>query len=329
MKKGLIILALVLMALAGCAPATPAPVVYNIGTASVTSIGRRDITAEAPGRIRVDVTTATVVLDQDGKFVTVILDTAQNEGTFGADGVVIASEAQPTKRERGAEYNMVANSPIGKEWYQQVEAFEAWLVGKTLADMQAIPLEEGRVKPGEDLRSSISIRMGSFFEAIEKAVAAAVEVTGVATVGAESVSSIRPRNATAELPGRIQVNTIFSAVARDADGKVLHVFIDHAQNEGTFGVDGVILATDPVGTKGERGAEVGMAANSPIGKEWFEQIDALEAWMIGKTIDEVKALPLEEDRIKPGEDLRASVSVRMGSYLATFDKIVERARTLD
>ena len=32
-----------------------------------------------------------------------------------------------------------------------------------------------------------------------------------------------------------------------------------------------------------------MKAASPIGKEWYEQIAAFEAWAKGKTVDEIKA----------------------------------------
>ena len=329
MKKGLIVIALAFMTLAGCAPAAPQPVTYKVGTASVTTIGKRDATAEVPGRVQVNVTTATVVLDKDGKFVDVFIDVAQNEGTFGTDGVVIANTPVATKREKGAAYNMKQASAIGKEWDEQIMAFETWLVGKTLADMKAIPLTEGRVSEGEDLRSSISVRMGDYFTAIEKAVAAAVEVTGVASIGSESVTTIGKRDATAEVPGRIQVNTTFVAVALDADGKVLHAFIDVAQNEGTFGTDGVVIANTPVATKREKGAAYNMKQASAIGKEWDEQIMAFETWLVGKTLADMKAIPLTEGRVSEGEDLRSSISVRMGDYLAALDKAFNSTRTLD
>jgi len=326
MKKILILIAVAIMTLSGCAPAAPAPVVSKVGTASVTTIGKRDATAEVPGRVQVNVTTATVVLDKDGKFVSVVFDVAQNEGTFGIDGVVIANTPVATKKEKGAAYNMKASSAIGKEWDEQIFALEAWMVGKTLAEVKALPVVEGRVKEGEDLRSSVSVRIVDYMAALEKAVAAAVEVTNLAKIGAESVTTIGKRDATAEVPGRVQVNTTFTAVVLDTDGKVLHVFFDVAQNEGTFGIDGVVIANTPVATKREKGAAYNMKASSAIGKEWDEQIFALEAWMIGKTLTEVKALPIEEGKVKEGEDLRSSVSIRVGDYWAAFEKAYNAAK---
>ncbi len=67
---------------------------------------------------------------------------------------------------------------------------------------------------------------------------------------------------------------------------------------------------------------------SAIGKEWNEQIAALEVWMVGKTSAEVKALPLTEGKIKDGEDLKSSVSVTVTDHLAAFEKAVAAAKDL-
>ena len=43
-----------------------------------------------------------------------------------------------------------------------------------------------------------------------------------------------------------------------------------------------------------------MRRASAIGKEWFEQIAEFEKWMIGKTVDEVKASKVKERCCPPG-----------------------------
>ena len=322
MKKGLILIALTLMTLAGCAPATPDPVVSKVGTASVTSVQPRAVTAEVTGRIRVNVTTATVMLDKDGKFVSVNIDVAQNDGTFDATGVVLTADAAPTKKEKGDAYNMKGSSAIGKEWYEQIAALEEWMIGKTLAEVKALPVTDGKIT--SDLKSSVSVTVTDYLAAVEKAVDAAVELQDVAKVGAHSVSTIQKRDASAETAGRIRVNTTYVGVALDADGKVLHVFIDVAQNDGLFGVDGVVLTADAAPTKKEKGDAYNMKGSSAIGKEWYEQIAALEEWMIGKTLAEVKALPVTDGKIT--SDLKSSVSITVTDYLAAFEKAYNAAK---
>ena len=325
MKKLLVLAIVALAVMAGCTKANP---VYKVGVGSVSSVQPRAAVAETAGRIHVNTTIATVVLDKDGKFVSVEIDVAQQDGTFDVLGAIVKAEAAPTKKEKGDAYGMKANSGIGKEWYEQAEALEAWMVGKTLAEVKALPLVDGEIKDGEDLKSSVTITVTDYLAAVEKAVANAVELENVAKVGGASVSSVQPRAAVAETAGRIRVNVTVAAVALDKDGKVVAAMIDVAQNDGTFDVLGAVVKAEAAPTKKEKGAAYGMKANSAIGKEWFEQIAALEAWMAGKTLTEVKALPLVDGAIKDGEDLKSSVSVTVTDYLAAFEKAVGAAKDL-
>lgn len=229
MKKILILFALTFITLATLSGCAPKPVVTKVGTASISSIIPTAATAEAVGRLSVNVTTATVMLDTDGKFISVVFDVAQNNPNFDVTGVVTNAEPELTKKEKGANYGMIGASTIGKEWYQQVEALEAWLVGKTLAEAKALPVVEGRVAESEDLRSSVSIRVGEFMTVLEKAVAAAVELSDVAKIGAVTNTTIQPTNATpavgevAAIDGRLRVNTTIATVALDKEGRLLHV----------------------------------------------------------------------------------------------------------
>jgi len=325
MKKLLLLAIVALTVMAGCTKANP---VYKVGVGSVTTIQPRAATAEVVGRVRVNTTFATVVLDKDGKFVSVEIDVAQNDGTFDATGVIVAANAAKTKKEKGAEYGMKAQSKIGKEWDEQVKALEAWMIGKTLAEVKALPLVDGYVKDGEDLKSSVTVTVTDYLAAVEKAVANAVELQNVAKVGGASFTTVQPRAAAAETAGRIRVNVTVAAVALDKDGKVVASMIDVAQNDGTFDVAGAIVAANAAKTKKEKGAEYGMKAQSKIGKEWNEQIASLEAWMAGKTLTEIKALPLVDGYVKDGEDLKSSVTVTVTDYLASFEKAYNAAKDL-
>lgn len=173
MKKLLLLAIVALTVMAGCTKANP---VYKVGVGSVTSVQPRAAVVETAGRIRVNTTIATVVLDKDGKFVSVVIDVAQQDGTFDVAGAIVKAEAAPTKKEKGAAYGMKAQSAIGKEWFEQIAALEAWMAGKTLTEVKALPLVEGAIKDGEDLKSSVSVTVTDYLAAFEKAVGAAKDL---------------------------------------------------------------------------------------------------------------------------------------------------------
>ena len=353
MKKLLVLLVVGLLAvtsLTGCA----APKTYKFGTGSYTTVSAKPAVAAAEatkdaaaveaadGRVQVTSVYAAVLLDDAGKIVYVDIDAAQNQGTFDATGAVVKAEAAPTKTEKGDDYGMKGNSEIGKEWFEQMAALEAYFVGKTLDEIKAIETYEKdashkAVPAGEDLKTSVSISIEGYVAAVEKAVANAVEVKGVAKVGVGSVASVSGKAAVAAVeatkdaaaveaaPGRIQTNVTFTGVAFDKDGKVLVALLDVAQNQGTFDATGAIVKAEAAPTKQEKGADYGMKGASAIGKEWNEQANALTAYFVGKTADEVAAIAIDAEGVTTVEDLKTSVSVGIDEYLASFAKAVANA----
>ena len=328
MKKLLVLVVVGLLALTGltgCAAKT-----YKFGTGSSTTVSGRAATAEAAGHVQVTSVYAAVLLDDAGKIVYVDIDAAQNQGTFDAMGAVVAAEAAPTKTEKAGDYGMKGNSAIGKEWFEQMAALEAYMVGKTIEEIKAIPVEEKdashtAVPTGEDLKTSVSISIEGYVAAVEAAVKNAVEVKGVAKVGVGSVTSVSGRAATADAAGRIQTNVTFMGVAMDKDGKVLVSLLDVAQNQGTFDATGAIVKAEAAPTKKEKGADYGMKGNSAIGKEWFEQAAGLEAYLVGKTAAEVEAIKTDGEGVPVAEDLKTSISVGIDEYLDAFAKAVANA----
>ena len=328
MKKLLVLVVVGLLALTGltgCAAKT-----YKFGTGSSTTVSGRAATADAAGRVQVTSVYAAVLLDDAGKIVYVDIDAAQNQGTFDAMGAVVAAEAAPTKTEKAGDYGMKGNSAIGKEWFEQMAALEAYMVGKTIEEIKAIPVEEKdashtAVPTGEDLKTSVSISIEGYVAAVEAAVKNAVEVKGVAKVGVGSVTSVSGRAATADAAGRIQTNVTFMGVAMDKDGKVLVAQLDVAENQGTFDTMGAIVKAEAAPTKKEKGADYGMKGASAIGKEWFEQAAGLEAYLVGKTAAEVEAIEIDAEGVPVAEDLKTSISVGIDEYLAAFAKAVANA----
>ncbi len=81
-------------------------------------------------------------------------------------------------------------------------------------------------------------------------------------------------------------------------------------------------------TKGELGAEYGLADASDIGKEWYEQAAALAAYVIGKTADEVQGIAMNEQEHPADADLKASVTISIGGYIRTIIEAMENAEEL-
>ena len=61
-----------------------------------------------------------------------------------------------------------------KEWYEQATAYEAFLVGKTAADIKGVALEDG--KPAGDLASSVTITVTGLQDSVLKSIEKAVDL---------------------------------------------------------------------------------------------------------------------------------------------------------
>ncbi|WP_232696401.1 hypothetical protein [Brevibacillus daliensis] len=160
-----------------------------------------------------------------------------------------------------------------------------------------------------------------------------VAAGGIAKIGLGTITSIgKSKDAEGDKGPLGQVDTIIIAAAFDKDGKVIKVDIDNAQTKVEFDKN-LQLATDVNGefkTKQELGDEYGMKKASTIGKEWYEQANALGQWMQGKTIDEIKAMKTtkrdDAHQAVPDEaDLTSSVTITVESYIAAVEKAYNNA----
>ena len=127
MKKILMFVACAVMAFALVACGSEE---YKFGMGVVTSLE-----SSKTGTAQVDATVAVVVTDKDGKIVACRIDVAQNKATV-TDGVANVPTSFKTKMEKQDEYGMAGKVDNDKngvmlEWYEQVYAFEKYVVGKT------------------------------------------------------------------------------------------------------------------------------------------------------------------------------------------------------
>lgn len=138
--------------------------------------------------------------------------------------------------------------------------------------------------------------------------------------------------ATAEKAGAAQVNTTVCSLVLDAEGKIKSVTWDVQQSKIQFSAEGKpVDLPEELLTKLEKGEAYGMAKASEIGKEWFEQIAAFAEYATGKTVDEVLNIPVYErdanhKQVPDVEELKASVTITVGDYLASLKKAAENAK---
>lgn len=141
----------------------------------------------------------------------------------------------------------------------------------------------------------------------------------------------KANDATATAAGVIQADTVMAAVSIDANGKILSVTIDKVQPKATFDAAGkaTLKVDTEIKTAVELGADYGMLKASGIKKEWNEQMNSLGAWMVGKTIEQVKAMKTttKNGSAYPDEaDLKTSVTVSVDGYIKVVEEAVKNAK---
>lgn len=290
------LLAISMLAMFGCSKS--ATLKFGAGV-YVTAPSTTDATADKEGTGKVDVTVAAVTIDADGKIVACALDTASNTVKFTADGKAVANNEFKTKYELGADYNMVTYGGATKEWFEQADAFEALVAGKTLAEVKAL-LAEGNKGTDEVINAGCTVMINEFVGAIEKAYNAAVDsdVTAKDTLKVTAATEQTCTDATAEKDGSNKVATTVFAAALDADGKVVAASSDCVEVAFTFDAKGAATldTAKAVASKKEQGANYGMVAYAGSAKEWFEQAAAFDAACVGKTATEIAGLMGEDGK---------------------------------
>lgn len=296
MKKLICVLLSVLMlatavAFVGCDKA-PATVKMGLGVYTATPT-TTDASEDKDGQGKVAITAAVITVDAEGKVVACQLDTADLTVKFTLDGKAVANDGFKTKYEQGKDYNMVTYGGAAKEWFEQADAFEAFVVGKTLDEIKAL-VAEGNKGNSDVIAAGCTIMIHEFVGAIEKAFANLTDSAATAESALKLGMNVEQTtaDATEEKDGSNQVETTIFAAAVDAEGKVLVAASDCVQVKFTFNATGAstLDTTKAISSKREAGANYGMVTYGGATKEWFEQADAFNALCVGKTATEIKAL---------------------------------------
>ena len=304
MKKvlALALAAAMSLSMVACGSSEPAApeVTYKTGLGAVVEVAPTNETAEAGASAQVTTTIAAVTFDSNDVIVSIDIDAAQQTANFDLEGKLAGEIDCRTKAEKQYDYNMKTFMPTAVgEWFEEVEAFEAWATGKTLAEVVGMEFTTNAVgytdtPADEDLKAGCTMSMTAFLGAIQKAYDNAIATTGVpAKTGLGVVTSAKVVEETAEAGASVQMNTNMMAVAVDAEGVIVAAQLDVAQQKVAFDLDGVAGETD-LRTKVEKEGDYGMKGVSAIGKEYFEQSKAFTEWMAGQTVAAVVEMPTYE-----------------------------------
>ena len=295
-------------------PQTPAEKTYTLSLAvdeGFSTVSRGGVTAIA----------LAIVTDADGKIVAARLDSVQPKFALNADkNDVVEVSRVDTKVELGDAYTGMSDS-----WKDEAAAFEAFLVGKTAAEVAALEF----VVDGEDAGLVAGCTMIQSMPAFKALVAEAFAYTRkvtfktseTVTLGLAIDAKVAKANIKVDgvtVPGG-KISADFAAVAI-AGGKVVAAMIDSAEGEYTLSISEGKLTVGLnkyAGTKNEQGDAYD--AYSPMGSgRWYAQAQYFANTAVGKTVADLANLSTEA--------VEGSCSIYTGGYKAVIVRAAGYAR---
>lgn len=306
---------------------------YKLGMGVVLSTD-----SSGTGNAQVDATVAAVVTDAAGKIVACRLDCAQSKMNV-TDGAVDPAATFLTKMEKGDAYGMVAYGNAIAEWDAQAKAFEAYVVGKTAAEVQGIETvtnDSGHnVSVDEKLLAGCTMDITDFIAAVVKACndakGAAFKSDGKFTLGVAAITVADESVAATEAEdGVVKMYTEFGAAAVGADGKVLAATTDATQPQIAINAAGEIGETKFKGTKMELGADYGMVAYGNAVAEWDAQARAFADYTVGKTAADIRGIETVMNdtghNVSVDEKLLATCTMDISGMMDVIARAVDYAR---
>lgn len=134
-------------------------------------------------------------------------------------------------------------------------------------------------------------------------------------------------NATAEKNGQYEILSNVCALVLDDNGVIVDVWFDVAQTKVAFNAAGEVQteAGTVVKSKFELKEAYGMSTYAQT-NEWYVQARALEQYCIGKTVEEVLAMPLTSSGAPDVADLKTSCTIGVYELLEALAAAAVNAR---
>ncbi len=293
------------------------------GLAILTSVS-----GSTTGEAKYESTMVAVLVDDNGVIHDCLIDGLSTSLKF-ENGQITSdiTTAPKTKNELGADYGMVAWAGAVAEWNEQAASFAAYVKGKTLAQVKGIAVNESGKPTDADISASVTIAVGDFISAIEKAVANAKHL------GAASGNTLRlastpgfssSTSATADAAGNAQFDMDVTALTMK-DGVITSCVLDSVQVKVAFNTTDAITSdiTAAVQTKNELGTAYNMVAWGGAIAEWNEQAAAFAAYVTGKTPAQVAGIAVDSGTKPTDADLTSSVTIAVGGFQALIQKAAQ------
>ena len=162
--------------------------------------------------------------------------------------------------------------------------------------------------------------------ATEAPASAAAVKTGL-YVGASVSDS---KSATAEENGQAKFDVTIVAVTVSDEGTIESCVIDSIPATVKFDASGAITSdiSAAVPTKNELGEGYGMKAYAGSKYEWNEQVAALAAYAVGKSVEELKNGAVDETGHAADADLASTATIYLGGYVSAIEAAVNNAQHL-
>lgn len=301
------------------------------GFAVESSIAKSKDAGEKDGVAEIGSTVVGVTVDKDGKIVKCAIDFAQTKVNFSKEGKLTTDKNTvfKSKQELGEEYGMKKSSGIGKEWNEQANAFADYVIGKTIAEVKGIALNEEGKATDKELSSSVTVHVNEFISTLEKAVNSAKDIGAKAEdkLGVGVTTNIAKSADAGEKDGLAQAYSMYTVTTFDANGKITSSIIDASQSNVNFSKEGKVTSDlkAALKSKNELGAEYGMKKASKIEKEWDEQAAAFAKYVVGKTAADVKGIAVKEG-VPTGSELTSSVTVHVTDFMTVIDLANAKAK---
>ena len=254
-----------------------------------------------------------IVFDESGKIVAARFDSAQPKFALNAEKTdMVAVNRVDTKVELGDNYTGMSDS-----WKDEAAAFEAFLVGKTAADIAALEFVVDGADAGLVAGCTMKSSMPVFKALVAKAAAYERKVTfetkDAITLGLAIDTKVSGSVAEG---GKVAFDCAGVAIA---GGKVVAAMIDSAEAEYTLAIaDSKLSVTlkKYKGTKNEQGDAYDSYSPMAAGR-WYAQAQAYANTAVGKTAAELANL---------ATDGVAGCTIYAGGYKAVIVRAAGYAR---
>ena len=231
-----------------------------------------------------------LVWDAEGKIVAARFDSVQPKFSLNADKTdIVATDRVTTKVELADGYTGMSDS-----WKDEAAAFEAFLVGKTAAEIAALAFvvdgADAGLVAGCTMKSSMPVFQALVAEAFAYERAVSFSTSETVTLGLAIDCAV---SGSVAAGGKITADVAGVAVA---GGKVVASMIDSMEGKYTLaiGEDQKLTVTlqQYKGTKNEQGDAYD--SFSPMaGGRWYAQAQAYANSTVGKTVADLNNIPTE------------------------------------